>query len=117
MRLTPAAAILSRVVSLPGEDLFTIDTGSKAIATDPPGTRGVIVNLPGAAPVRQSEEHWVFRMPEGAAGQRPAVGDILYVIPTHVCPTTSLYPAVLVARDGAVTDCWEVAARNRRITV
>ena len=38
------------------------------------------------------------------------------VIPTHICPTTALYPEILVAKDGQVADRWQVTARNRRIT-
>lgn len=113
----PGAALFTRVISRTGPDLFTLDLGYKAIASDPAGARGVIVGLPEAEPVGQSEEHWVFRMKAGAGKPMPKVGDAFYVIPTHICPTSALYPAALVARGGEIAGTWEVAARNRKITV
>ena len=117
MALTPSCVVLTRVVSLPEGGRFTIDLGTKGLAADPVGARGVIANLPEAEPLGQSEEHWVFRMREGAEDKRPGLGDVLYVIPTHVCPTSALYSEALVARDGKVVGVWEVSARNRTITV
>jgi D-serine deaminase-like pyridoxal phosphate-dependent protein len=110
---TPGAAILSRVVSHPARDLFTIDTGSKAIATDP-ADRGVIADFPQAQSFLQSEEHWVWKLSGSAL---PPIGTVVFVLPTHICPTSALYPGVLVVKNGKQTDYWEVAARNRKITL
>ena len=60
MPFQPAALLLSRIISMPRPDLITLDLGSKAIATDQPGEQGVILNVAGATPILQSEEHWVF---------------------------------------------------------
>jgi len=109
---TPGAAILTRVISRPREDLFTLDLGYKAIAPDHED-RGIIVDLSEAKPVGHSEEHWVFRM-DGAC---PPVGTILYVIPTHICPTSALYPGVHVVRDRKLVNYWEINARNRKISI
>jgi D-serine deaminase-like pyridoxal phosphate-dependent protein len=111
---TPAAALLTRVISRPAKDLFTLDLGYKAISADQDGERGIIAGLPEAVPESHSEEHWVFRMKEGGA---PAVGSILYVIPTHICSTTVLYPGVYVVRGGRLVNYWEISARNRKIFV
>lgn len=113
-----AAAVATRVISHPAEGLFTLDLGYKGIAADPPGQRGVIAGMEETAkPVLQNEEHWVFRMEEGHAGKRPPLNSVLYVIPTHICPTTALYPEILLVRDGSLANIWSVAARNRRITI
>ena len=118
LKMTPAAALFTRVVSLPSPgNLFTIDLGCKGIAADPAGVRGVIANLTESEPVGQSEEHWVFRMRKGYEKLLPKIGDILYVIPTHICPTTALYPSALVAREEEITGSWDVTARNRRINI
>ena len=45
-----------------------------------------------------------------------AVGDEFFVVPTHICPTSALYPSVPVVENGHMTDTWEVTARNRKIT-
>jgi D-serine deaminase-like pyridoxal phosphate-dependent protein len=111
---SPAAAILARVISRPREDLFTLDLGYKAIASDQEGPRGIIPELPQARPEAHSEEHWVFRI---SAGPCPPIGTILHVIPAHICPSTALYPGIYVVRQGQLVDYWDVDARNRRISV
>jgi D-serine deaminase-like pyridoxal phosphate-dependent protein len=110
----PAAAILTRVISRPREDLFTLDLGCKAIAADQEGERGIITELPQARPAAHSEEHWVFRLTEAPC---PPIGTILHVIPTHICPTTALYPGIHVVREGRLVNYWTVEARNRRISI
>ncbi len=109
--LVPAALVLARVVSHPASGLFTIDVGNKAIASDPTGKRGAIIGFEDAEPIRHSEEHWVWRVPEGK--ERPAIGEVLYVIPTHVCPTSALYREAVVIEEGAVTGTWPIVARDR----
>ncbi len=110
----PAAAILTRVISRPAGNIFTTDLGYKGIAADPVVQRGYIVGLEDAEPVIHSEEHWAFRLEDES--RIPPVGECLYVIPTHICPTSALYPEILVAEGGKVTKRWKVTARNRRIT-
>lgn len=114
LSMIPAAVLMTRVVSHPAEGLFTLDLGTKAISTDMAG-RGHLLGVEGAEALFQSEEHWVYRMPERKAP--PAIGDVLYVIPMHICPTTALYASVYVAEDHQVVDCWDVTARNRSIGV
>jgi D-serine deaminase-like pyridoxal phosphate-dependent protein len=114
MAFPPGAAILSRVVSHPSKNTFTIDLGYKGIASDPEGDRGIIADLEDAKPLFQSEEHWVFSLPEGQT--LPAIGSDCYVLPAHICPTTALYPQIEIAQDGKIIVEWQVSARNRRIT-
>ena len=109
----PGAAVLTRVVSHPKEGYFTLDLGYKGIAADPPGQRGYIVGLEDAEQVMQNEEHWVWRLKD--LSRVPRIGTCLYVIPTHICPTSMLYPEVLIAQDGSIVDHWQVTARNRKL--
>lgn len=109
---TPAAAVLTRVISHPADGIFSLDLGCKGIASDPVGPRGVVVGLENAEALFQSEEHWTWRMLPGHKAERPAIGTVFYVIPTHVCPTTALYSAALVAENGRITDRWTVDARR-----
>lgn len=110
----PAAAVMTRVVSHPSKGMFTVDLGYKGIASDPAGIRGYIVGLEDAYHVLHSEEHWVFGLKDEA--RIPEIGTCLYVIPTHICPTSALYQQILVAQDHTVTERWDVTARNRKLT-
>ena len=56
-------------------------------------------------------------MPEEHIADIPPIGTELFAIPTHVCPTSALYPAVPVVENGKVTGWWKVAARDRRLTL
>ena len=112
-----AAIVLTRVVSKPGGARVCLDLGHKAIASEMPHPR--VVLLHGAAEVHgtfdgHSEEHLVIETPEARAFQ---VGDVLYGIPWHVCPTVALHGTAVVVRDGRAVDRWKVTARERFLTV
>ena len=117
MDLMPAGVVMSRVISRPTATKFTLDLGYKGVASDPEGVRGVIVGLEDiAVPVSQNEEHWIFEVTAGKEDKIPHVGTEVFVIPTHICPTSALYPSVPVVENGKITEYWEIAARNRKIT-
>lgn len=114
----PAACILSRVISHPTNNTFTLDCGYKAIAADPHCRRGILVGLNEKVIEQfQNEEHWVFKMKSGFEDQLPAVGSVVFIIPTHICPTSHLYPYVCVVKNNNFIGEWEIAARNRKINV
>ena len=111
---TPAALVLTRVISGPRGNRITLDLGHKAIAADPAGDRLRFIDLPGAKLGPQSEEHLVVEAPDAA---RYPEGTPLLAIPTHVCPTCALHAFAYVIEGGEVVDRWEVAARDRVIGV
>ncbi len=113
---TPAAAILTRVISNPADGIFSLDLGYKGIAADPDGTRGLLLGVDNCDELFQSEEHWTFRMKPGHEDECPKVGEEFFVIPTHICPTSALYPSAVVIENGKIADNWIVSARNRKIT-
>ncbi len=113
----PGAAVLTRVISVQGEDTFTLDMGTKAVATDPNPERAVLVGMEYAATVLQNEEHWVVKLPPEHRADMPKVGDVMFAVPMHVCPTSALYPSVPVIEKGKLTDWWEVTARNRKLSI
>lgn len=118
IKCTPGALIMGRVISHPAPDLFTIDIGSKAIASDPGvQMRGSIVGIGDKAKsVLQNEEHWVWKM-NGYNLDKPAIGDVLFVIPEHICPSVALYREAVVVSDGRIESTWPIIARDRRITI
>lgn len=116
LNIMPAASILTRVVSNPEKGLFTLDLGYKGIASDPVVLRGKIVGLENYEQLFQSEEHWVFKMKDGYEHLCPKIGSEFFVIPTHICPTSALYPSIIIVENNEIIDEWDVTARNRKIT-
>lgn len=112
-----AAILLTRVISHPTRGYFTVDLGYKAVAADPAIPRAVIIGYEDAETVMQNEEHWVLRMPAGKEDRVPPVGQALYAVPVHICPTSALYPSVPVISNGEVIDEWEITARNRKLSI
>ncbi len=108
---TPAALLLTRVISRPTPTRVTLDLGYKAVASDPPaGKRCLLLNVPDYEPVLHNEEHFVVETP--AAG-RFQPGDVVYAIPTHVCPTCAMHQRAYVVKDGRVTGTWDIVGRDR----
>ncbi len=60
---TPAALLLTRVVSRPGPGRLCLDLGYKAVSSDPVGPRARFLELDDARPVVHSEEHMVSKPP------------------------------------------------------
>jgi len=46
-----------------------------------------------------------------------SIGQVLYGVPNHICPTVALYEKAFVIENGKMTDSWSVIARNRCINV
>jgi D-threonine aldolase len=112
---TPAALLLTRVISRPTPTRVTLDLGYKAVASDPPaGKRCVLLDVPDAEAVLHNEEHLVIETP---AAERFNPGDVAYAMPAHVCPTSALHRFAYVVEGGKVVDRWEIAARDRMLTI
>lgn len=100
-----AACIKATVVSRPSEDLMIIDGGSKTFATDVgPNSEplflkgfGHIIEAPHAVLERLSEEHGMVKINKEDPFK---VGDIVHVIPNHICSTVNLHEKVFLINDG-----------------
>jgi D-serine deaminase-like pyridoxal phosphate-dependent protein len=105
-----AAMVLSRVVSIPQKGIFTIDAGAKSISTDYPD-KAKLISRPDAIPSKVSEEHWRHTCNEG---EEPELGDVLFLLPGHVCTTVHHFDkAYVVTDDGKLVDTWGITARGR----
>lgn len=111
---TPAALLLTRVVSHPGPGRICVDLGYKAVASDPSGPRARFLDIDDARQVVHSEEHMVI---ETARADSISIGTPLFAIPTHVCPTVALHRKAYIIEDGQVIAQWEVTARDRVLGV
>jgi D-threonine aldolase len=125
-----AALVLTRVVSKPGDQRVCVDLGHKAIASEGPHPRVLLIQpdsietppqatvlgapILDATFVGHSEEHLVF---ESAAAPSLRVGDALYGIPWHVCPTVALHSEATVVRNQHAVNRWRITARERRLTI
>lgn len=110
----PAALVLTRIVSKPGERRLCLDLGHKALASEMPHPRVVFLNLPEPEFVAHSEEHLVI---ETSRSSEFKLGDCLYGLPWHICPTVALYSEAMVIENGRIAGVWKITARDRRLTI
>lgn len=109
--LRPAALVLSTIVSHPHERIFTCDAGHKAVSADAGVPTGAVVGHTDWRPGKPSEEHLPIEIPEGIA--LPAIGDLIYILPRHVCPTVNNFNEAVLVRDGHHAGLAPVTARGR----
>lgn len=110
-----AALVMTRVVSVPGPGVICVDLGHKAIAAENPIDKRVsFLNAGGLKPIGHSEEHMVFEVLDNHQYQ---VGDILYGVPYHICPTVALHQNPAIVSERSVVGYWNTASRARLITV
>jgi D-threonine aldolase len=111
---TPAALILTRVVSHPRPGRLCLDLGYKAVAADPTGPRARLLEVDDARLVCHSEEHLVV---ETDLAESIPIGTPLLALPTHICPSVALHRRAYVIDNGRVVGQWEVTARDRMLGV
>lgn len=107
-----AVVVATTVVStaIPGQ--FVIDAGGKSLGRDRPSWLdgfGLIRGLAGARIARLYDHHAVCEL----AGQdMPKVGDLLEVIPNHICTVMNLAARCAIVRSGALVGHWQVVGRG-----
>jgi len=114
-RFLTAAVVVSRVISLPDETKICLDLGHKSVAAEKELSKRVyFLNAPELIMTGQSEEHLVA---EAGKGHTYKVGDVLYGLPYHICPTVALYERVITIENNKTSGEWKNVARDRRITI
>jgi D-serine deaminase-like pyridoxal phosphate-dependent protein len=114
MNFSHAAVLLTRIISKPGKDLICLDLGHKAVASEMPQPRVKILDIQKYSIINHNEEHMVIRTPEA---DKHRIGEVIYCIPVHICPTVDRYDTVYVVNEHNVTGKWNVEARRRMITL
>jgi D-serine deaminase-like pyridoxal phosphate-dependent protein len=115
MEFLPAALVVTRVISLINKTTICVDLGHKSIAPENPLDRRVwFLNEPNAKFISQSEEHLVVEL---AAGHTRKVGDVLYGMPIHICPTCALYDTANIIENSKTQEQWKMVARDRKISI
>ena len=110
-----AALVITRIISLPGKKKLCLDLGHKSIAAENDlNNRVYFLNAPELKFISQSEEHLVVEAPEDHTYK---VGDVLYGLPVHICPTVALYESAFVIENNETTTEWKIIARDRKISL
>jgi D-serine deaminase-like pyridoxal phosphate-dependent protein len=108
-----AVAVAATVVSV-FDDRVVVDAGAKMLTKDRPDWLvgyGAIVGYPELVIERINDYHGVVAVPAGSA--RPGIGDVVAIIPNHVCPVIDLVDVVLAVRADGTIEQWPVDARGR----
>jgi D-serine deaminase-like pyridoxal phosphate-dependent protein len=111
-----AARVVTTVVSTAVPGRAIIDAGSKAFSSDLLGSGsksgyGYVVEAPDAPIIKLNEEHGHLDITRST--HKFYVGEVLTVIPNHVCTCVNMHDEVFTLRNGMVADSWRVAARGK----
>jgi D-serine deaminase-like pyridoxal phosphate-dependent protein len=109
-----ALTIYSTVVSRAGPDRGILDAGSKTLTSDTGGGldgHGLILEHPEARIARFAEEHGFLDL--ARSNTRPNVGDIVRIVPNHVCVVVNMMDEVVMVRGDEIIGTLPVAARGK----
>lgn len=111
-----AARVVTTVVSTAVPGRAILDAGSKTLSSDllqsgPKSGYGYIVEAPDAKLFSLSEEHGSVDITNSARGLH--VGEVVTVIPNHVCTCVNMHDEVFLLRDEQVVGQWRIAARGK----
>src|SRR6266851_638149 len=109
-----ALNIYSTVVSRAGPDRGILDAGSKTLTSDTGGGldgHGLILEHPEAKIARFAEEHGFLDL--ARSNTRPSVGDVVRIVPNHVCVVVNMMDEVVMVRGDEIIGTLPVAARGK----
>lgn len=105
-----AAVVVSAVVSRPSPGRFTCDAGHKTVSADAGSPTCAVIGHPNYAPSKPSEEHLPIDFFECSP---PDIGDLLYLVPRHICPTVNNFDHAMLVEGGRIVGVERVTARGR----
>ncbi|MDQ2773638.1 MAG: alanine racemase [Acidobacteriota bacterium] len=106
----PAALVLSTVVSHPAAGHITCDAGHKSVSADSGVPTCSVIGHPELTPLKPSEEH--LPMQVEFEGRMPAIGEQLYLLPRHVCPSVNNFDEAMLVVGGRVRSVIPITARG-----
>ncbi|NBW64362.1 D-TA family PLP-dependent enzyme [bacterium] len=111
-----AFSVLATVVSTAVPGQAVIDAGAKALGREPMRGAsgegfGALLDRPDVVVARMSEEHGILDL--SRTDWRPSVGDLVRVVPNHVCIVVHLNDLMYGVRGDRVDTSWPVDARGR----
>lgn len=110
-----ALSVYTTVVSRAGPERGILDAGSKTLTSDTGGLdgHGFILEHPEARIKGFSEEHGMLDLSKCNA--RPGVGDVVRVIPNHVCVVVNMVDQLVAVRGTEIVGTYAVAARGKLV--
>lgn len=110
-----ALKVYTSVVSRAGKERGILDAGSKTFTSDAGGLDdfGLILEYPKARIHKMSEEHGFLEL--SSCMTQPEIGDIVRVIPNHVCVVVNMFDQLIAVRDNKIVDVFSVTARGRLV--
>jgi D-threonine aldolase len=111
----PAAILITRIISLPDDETICTDLGHKSVSAENVlHKRFKIMNGSGLEPKGQNEEHLMLHVIKGHSYK---IGDVLYLMPFHICPTCALYERGIIVKNGIADGEWKIVGRDRKINL
>jgi len=110
-----ALTVYSSVVSRAGAERGILDAGSKTLTADTGGLTGYghIIEHPHARIHKFAEEHGFLDL--SGCNDKPEIGDIVRVIPNHVCVAVNMFDQLVTVRNDQIEDVIPVEARGKLV--
>ena len=98
------------IISTPTADRAVCDAGQKTMSHDagPPE----VIGRPGLTYRRGSDEHGGMVVDPDAIGTPLQVGEVIDLLPSHVCTTINLHDVLVGVRHGKVETIWPIETRG-----
>jgi len=111
-----ALHVHATVVSRPTDDRAVIDAGSKTLSSDLVKSEygkgyGLVLEYPDAIIYKLNEEHGIIDL--STCESKPQIGEVIRIVPNHVCVVTNLHDEIVTHRDGVVESILPVWARGK----
>lgn len=108
-----ALNVYATVVSRAGPERGILDSGSKTLTSDSGGLdgHGYILEYPAARIAKFAEEHGFLDL--SASNGRPKVGEVVRVVPNHVCVVVNMVDRLITVRGDKLVGELPVAARGK----
>jgi D-serine deaminase-like pyridoxal phosphate-dependent protein len=111
-----ALSVYATVVSRAAAERGILDAGSKTLTADTGGLDdgfGLVLEYPQAKIHAFAEEHGFLDL--SRSNDRPSVGDVVRVVPNHVCVVVNMFDRMLGVRGDRIVEVLPVAARGRLV--
>ncbi len=110
-----ALTVYAMVVSRAGAERGILDSGSKTLTSDTGGLdgHGLILEYPAARIAKFAEEHGFLDL--AASNERPNVGEVVRVVPNHVCVVVNMVDRLVTVRGDRLVGELPVAARGKLV--